>query len=210
MPLLERLIGLETEYAIRFRPREGLDKSPSRFHLYQALIARVGRHVLTAPAKHFKEGVFLANGGAIWFETERPAAGGGLIEGATPECRGPREVLRYQRAQDQLLSQCAHLSDVDGHLSLVKNDRDAQRSCLRGSGELRTSAGQLRIVVDMAFGSRAPHPTSAADVAEHRIDDRWDSGLSGDCRTDLSPLAATGGSSASVGSGFVRPGPGGG
>ncbi len=126
VPLLERLIGLETEYAIRFRPREGLDKPPARFHLYQALIARVGQHVLTAPAKHFKEGVFLANGGAIWFEAERPAAGGGLIEGATPECRGPREVLRYQRAQDQLLSQCAHLSEVDGHLSLVKNDRDAR------------------------------------------------------------------------------------
>ncbi len=119
-------MGLETEYAIRFRPREGLGPAPSRFHLYQAVIARVGQHVLTAPARHFKEGVFLANGGAVWFEAERPAAGGGLIEGATPECRGPREVLRYQRAQDQLLGQCAHLSKVDGHLSLIKNDRDAR------------------------------------------------------------------------------------
>ena len=125
VPILDRLIGLETEYAIRFRPREGCDSPPSRFHLYQALIARVRQHVLTAPAKHFKEGVFLANGGAIWFEAERPAAGGGLIEGATPECRSPREVLRYQRAQDQLLGQCARLADVHGDLSLVKNDRDS-------------------------------------------------------------------------------------
>jgi proteasome accessory factor A len=125
VPILDRLVGLETEYAIRFRPRDGADNPPSRFHLYQALVARVKQHVLTAPAKHFKEGVFLANGGAIWFEAERPAAGGGLVEGATPECRGPREALRFQRAQDQLLSQCARLADVEGHLSLVKNDRDA-------------------------------------------------------------------------------------
>ncbi len=126
VPIFERLVGLETEYAIRFRPREEGDSAPTRFHLYQALIARVKQHVLTAPAKHFKEGVFLANGGAIWFEAERPAAGGGLIEGATPECRGPREVLRYQRAQDQLLGQCARLADVSGKFSLVKNDRDAE------------------------------------------------------------------------------------
>lgn len=123
--ILDRLIGLETEYAIRFQLPEGNGSIPSRFQLYQALIARVKRHVLTAPARHFKEGVFLANGGAIWFEAERPAAGGGLIEGATPECRGPRELLRYQRAQDQLLGQCARLAEVNGSLSLIKNDRDA-------------------------------------------------------------------------------------
>lgn len=125
MPILDRLVGLETEYAIRFRPREGADTPPSRFQLYQALVARVQQHVLTAPAKHFKEGMFLANGGAVWFEAERPAAGGGLIEGATPECRGPLEVLRYQRAQDQLLGQSARLAKVDGEMSLVKNDRDS-------------------------------------------------------------------------------------
>ena len=124
VPALDRLIGLETEYALRFRPHQDATESPSRFHLYQAVVDRVRQHVLTVPAQHFKEGVFLANGGAVWFEAERPAAGGGLIEGATPECRGPREVLRYQRAQDQLLGQCARLSKVAGSLSLIKNDRD--------------------------------------------------------------------------------------
>ncbi|MHB8971807.1 MAG: proteasome accessory factor PafA2 family protein [Pirellulaceae bacterium] len=126
MPILDRLVGLETEYAIRFHPRDGAATSPGRFQLYQALVARLKRHVLTAPAKHFKQGVFLANGGAVWFEAERPAAGGGLVEGATPECRGPLEVVRFQRAQDQLLSQCARLADVDGLFSLIKNDRDGQ------------------------------------------------------------------------------------
>jgi Pup amidohydrolase len=123
--ILDRLVGLETEYAIRFHPREEGTASPSRFHLYQALIARLKRHVLTAPARHIKEGVFLANGGAVWFETDRPAGGGGLIEGSTPECRGPLQVVRYQRAQDQLLSQCARLADVEGDFTLIKNDRDA-------------------------------------------------------------------------------------
>lgn len=126
MTILDRLVGLETEYAIRFQPRDESVAPPSRFQLYQALIARLKRHVLTAPARHVKEGVFLANGGAVWFETDRPAGGGGLIEGSTPECRGPLQVVRYQRAQDQLLSQCARLADVEGELSLVKNDRDAR------------------------------------------------------------------------------------
>jgi len=56
--ILDRLVGLETEYAIRFHPREEGAPSPSRFHLYQALIARLKRHVLTAPARHIKEGLF--------------------------------------------------------------------------------------------------------------------------------------------------------
>lgn len=31
--------------------------------------------------------------GGAWFETERPAVGGGLVEGSTPECRSPRQLL---------------------------------------------------------------------------------------------------------------------
>lgn len=124
MSALDRLVGLETEYAIRFRPAEGLADPPTRYQLYLALVARVKRHVPTARARHFKEGLFLANGGAVWFEGERPAAGSGLIEASTPECRGPLEAVRYQRAMDQLLSQCARMAEVDGLMSLVKNDRD--------------------------------------------------------------------------------------
>lgn len=123
--ILDRLMGLETEYAIRFHAPEQSGVSPSRFQLYRALIARLRRHVPAVPASHFKEGMFLANGGAVWFETERPASGGGLIEGATPECRGPGELLRYQRAQDHLLGQSAGLANVEGRFSLIKNDRDA-------------------------------------------------------------------------------------
>ena len=84
----------------------------------------IGRRTIVAPARHAKEGSFLGNGGAVWFETERPAAGGGLIEGATPECRGPRQVIAYQQAQDATLGESA--SQVRGPIQfrLIKNDRD--------------------------------------------------------------------------------------
>ena len=71
-----------------------------------------------------KEGVFHAAGGAVWFETERPALGGGLIEGSTPECRSPRQLLAWQRAQDEMLAEAAETA-FGGAVRLIKNDRDA-------------------------------------------------------------------------------------
>ena len=90
--MFQRLLGLETEYAIRSSSQLATSRR-SKFRLYELLVAALHRRVPTVVAKHFKEGVFTAYGGAVWFEAERPAAGGGLIEGATPECRGPREAV---------------------------------------------------------------------------------------------------------------------
>lgn len=118
--VFQRLLGLETEYAIRSSSDLATSRL-SKFRLYESLVAALHRRVPTVAAKHFKEGVFTANGGAVWFEAERPAAGGGLIEGATPECRSPREAVTYQRAQDQLLAAAA----ADRDFQLIKNDRDA-------------------------------------------------------------------------------------
>lgn len=124
--IFDRLVGLETEYAMRFHPANSFARKPAKFRLYLSLIAALRERVLTVRAKHFKEGVFIANGGAVWFETERIASDGGLVEGATPECRGPRQVLAYQRAQDELLSQAARAAPVDGELRLIKNCRDSR------------------------------------------------------------------------------------
>lgn len=124
--IFDRLVGLETEYAIRFRPADPTAPYLSRFRVYEAILAALKRRTLSVRARHFKEGVFLANGGAVWFEAERPAAGGGLIEGATPECRGPREVVAYQRAQDRLLAAAAQTDALPGQARLIKNDRDAR------------------------------------------------------------------------------------
>jgi proteasome accessory factor A len=119
--LFQRLAGLETEYALRLPKRRD---ELSRFTLYQKVIARIGLRVLSVEAQHFKEGVFTANGGAIWFDAERPAAGAGVLEGATPECRDPATLLLYQRAQDQLLGEAA--AATPNPFFLIKNDRDSE------------------------------------------------------------------------------------
>jgi proteasome accessory factor A len=48
----------------------------------------------------------------------------GLVEGSTPECRGPRQLLLYQRAQDVLLSRAAAGGGDDGDAVLLKSNHD--------------------------------------------------------------------------------------
>jgi Pup amidohydrolase len=126
--VLDRLVGLETEYAIRYHPASGTTAPLGRFQLYKSLIAALRQRTIVVPAQHFKEGVFTATGGAVWFESERPSSGAGLIEGATPECRGARQVIAYQRAQDRMLAESAGAAPVEGEFRLIKNDRDAQNN----------------------------------------------------------------------------------
>ncbi|MEK6235306.1 MAG: proteasome accessory factor PafA2 family protein, partial [Planctomycetales bacterium] len=122
--ILDRLVGLETEYAVRFHPEDGARRIPHE-QLYRLLLDELGRQVPTVEANHFKEGVFTANGGAVWFERVRQAPFSGLIEGSTPECRGPRQIQLYQRAQDQMLGDAARRAVDLGEFTLLKNDRDA-------------------------------------------------------------------------------------
>ncbi|GIW91418.1 MAG: hypothetical protein KatS3mg109_1850 [Pirellulaceae bacterium] len=121
--MLDRLAGLETEYAIRFAEAD-CRTGESRFGLYQRLTERLRQVIPLARAYHFKDGWFLANGGAVWFEADRPASGAGLVEVSTPECRGPEKLLCYQRALDVLVSRAASSSAGAGPFWLVKNDRD--------------------------------------------------------------------------------------
>jgi hypothetical protein len=121
--VFQRLVGLETEYALVV-PAVVRNRHASRYAIFNELVATLRQKIPCARARNMKEGVFHAAGGAIWFETERPASGGGLIEGSTPECRSPRQVLAWQRAQDELLSEAAN--DAFGSaVRLIKNDRDA-------------------------------------------------------------------------------------
>lgn len=125
-PIFDRLVGLETEYAIRFRPGVSTRSRPAKCRFFAALVTCLERLTPTVAAKHFKEGQFLANGGAVWFETPDYTRDAGLIEGSSPECRGARQVVSYQRAQDRLLSQAAGQADMDGEFSLVKNSGDSR------------------------------------------------------------------------------------
>ena len=95
VPLFDRIVGLETEYAIRFHPNDPAAPKPSDYRLYQLVVRELSQRVLAVQAHHLKEGVFIANGGAIWFERVRYTGDIGLIESATPECRGPRQALTY-------------------------------------------------------------------------------------------------------------------
>src|SRR5438128_9988277 len=108
--MLERLVGLETEYVLRFRP-QGQDRRrvPNRV-LFERLLSRLRAEVPVVSAIVGQNCWFLGNGGGLRYEflpyyQLLPAAG--FIEGATPECRGPSALLRHQRAQDVLLSRHA-------------------------------------------------------------------------------------------------------
>ena len=121
--VFQRLVGLETEYALLAPALSGKSR-PNRHAIFCDLVTALRTRIPCARARNMKEGVFHAAGGAVWFETERPAHGGGLIEGSTPECRSPRQVLIWQRAQDEMLAEAAEMA-FGSTVRLIKNDRDA-------------------------------------------------------------------------------------
>lgn len=125
----KRPIGLETEYAIRFSPRAGIDH-PGNHVVFDALQKAIEQIVATEPGDradtnfHF----FAENGGSFYYEYLPSAFTGGLLEGATPECYGPSELLLYQKAQETILIRA--IPDVErklgGSIGLIKNCRDAK------------------------------------------------------------------------------------
>ncbi|MCB9684120.1 MAG: proteasome accessory factor PafA2 family protein [Alphaproteobacteria bacterium] len=131
-PAVGRLLGTETEYAIRFRPDEGV-AHPGNQVLFEAIRAAVERRVLTRPCSNLLEAVLTENGGCLYYEFDASAPDGGLVEGGTPECVAPRQLLVYQKAQDQLLTEATRDAESElrdrglaGELRLLKNCRDAQ------------------------------------------------------------------------------------
>jgi proteasome accessory factor A len=128
--MLDRLVGLETEYVLRFHPRERGGRRIPNVALFARLLQRLRVRVPLVAALVGENSWFLGNGGGLRFErlpfyNLLPASG--FVEGATPECRGPKDVLRYQRAQDALLSQQAAASgEGDGDVALLKASHDGQ------------------------------------------------------------------------------------
>lgn len=130
--MFDRLIGMETEYALRFHPRPASGERIANADLFRRLLDHLRSKLPIAPSLTI-EGFsphtwFLANGGGVRFERIlffsflRRA---GLVEGMTPECRGPLQLLTHQRAQDVLLSEAAAASAGDsGDATLLKNNCD--------------------------------------------------------------------------------------
>ena len=129
MKILDRLAGLETEYVIRFHPDAATaarTKRPHNRSLFDLVIGELRRVLPALPAMPGKPGFFLANGGAVWYEHARHTYNAALLEGSTPECRGPRQLLAYQRAQDALFATAARDVSIEaGDVTLCKSDRDA-------------------------------------------------------------------------------------
>lgn len=154
--MLTRLAGLETEYAVRFSPapRARDDDAPARLDdaspprdddddaldaptgemIYDALAGAIGELVYVRPGRRrlLHKQIFTQYGGSFYHEAMPSNIDGGVIEGGTPECRGPSQLLLYQRAQDDLLVRALPLAAErlarlghPGELGLLKNCRDA-------------------------------------------------------------------------------------
>src|SRR5438477_425774 len=121
--MFDRLVGLETEYALRFHPHLPDGRRVPNSELFARLVQRLKSRLPVVSAIVAQHGWFLANGGGLKFEYlpfYEPLPAAGLVEGASPECRGPRDLLRYSRAQDILLSrEIAASGAADGEAALL-------------------------------------------------------------------------------------------
>lgn len=135
--MLSRLLGVETEYAIRYSPSDESSVRPSNELIFRAVADAVRRIVTTHPGERGGDPgrgqIFTQNGGALYYEVLPHALSGGLLEASTPECRGPSQLLLYQKAQESLLLQALPIAEAkvraagwDGELGLIKNCRDAE------------------------------------------------------------------------------------
>ncbi len=123
-------MGQETEYAIRFSSEK---RRPGHDLVYEVLAKIIGARVRTEPGMYAgRPQIFTQNGGAFHYEYYPYCTDGGLIEGATPECLSPAQLLLYQKAQEALLREAIpeaekRLSQLGypGKLGLLKNCRDA-------------------------------------------------------------------------------------
>lgn len=131
--LLDRLLGLETEYAIRWSSDAGGER-PAHDLVHATLTGVIATRQATREGTRtsLHQQLFLENGGAIYYEFLPSAPNAGLIEASTPECRGPSELLLYQKAQEQILldalpktNELLRAQGYAGELGLLKNCRDA-------------------------------------------------------------------------------------
>ncbi|TWU44908.1 Depupylase [Novipirellula aureliae] len=128
-PLVTRLMGMETEYATLCADPQKIDSDelpPSGF-VYDQICEAIRRDQPTAKGLFDNEQLFLANGGAVSFESHplMHTQPGGLIEVATPEVRSPEELLACQRSIDQLVADATADSETSFDIRVLKNSSDA-------------------------------------------------------------------------------------
>jgi Pup amidohydrolase len=131
-----RLIGLETEFCIRHSSPAGSRQPLTNRQICEAILQGIGSVVATLPG----EGTgwpcirsFAQNGGAFSYEASLRGLDHGLLESATPECRGAAQVLLYQRAQEAIILRAVARAAPwlthhgrAGDIAVVKNCLDAE------------------------------------------------------------------------------------
>jgi hypothetical protein len=164
--MFDRLLGLETEYAIRWtsdvgrrRPAHDLVHTALGIVIASRMAAREG----TRTSLH--QQLFLENGGAIYYEFLPRAPSEGLIEASTPECRGPSELLLYQKAQERMLiealpgaNELLRSQGYFGELGLLKNCRDALGNVYgaQENYEVELASGPALLVYRIVLASLLP------------------------------------------------------
>ncbi|BBM84743.1 hypothetical protein UABAM_03104 [Candidatus Uabimicrobium amorphum] len=133
-------MGLETEYAIRFTPSKYFKKRrPDHTVVFFAMKEAISRIVKTCEGEGLiaaqKKSFFVQNGGAFCYEHLPYAIEDGLLEGQTPECCTPLQLIRYQQAQDFLIAKAIPIADeileyqgFHGTLAFLKNCKDAKQN----------------------------------------------------------------------------------
>ena len=92
-PILSRLMGVETEYAIRCKQNATTSGTVLDF---DRLAISLGYETPIAPSFRNPYRLFLANGGCVSLETGSSTnLNHAMLESATPECHSPRELLCY-------------------------------------------------------------------------------------------------------------------
>lgn len=144
-PLLSRLLGLETEYALYLDTKQSDLPFPMQ-DWFAHVVAMLSKQGPVVPSRRDEQTYFMANGGNVSFETNSLEKDGrGFLEGATPECTSPLSLLTYQMMQDQLFSETTQTVFGEIDAKLLKNSCDA-------SGRLHGQ--QENYEVDVASGWR--------------------------------------------------------
>ncbi len=121
--VLERLIGLETEYGL-LRDQDGSQLDVGK--LFDSIRIWFAAKTSIAPSLYDEKRFFTANGGCIGIEPSQTGdVDQGMVEGATPECRSPLQLVTYQSAQDQMLAECLFDIDAQRSMAWIKNSGDA-------------------------------------------------------------------------------------
>lgn len=133
----ERVLGIETEYAVIYHPGRMDRERPSKLALYRRFEAALRGRVRSLPNAFSplrgKGGRFLENGATFHYEATAEEYEDGLIEMASPECRDPYTLIRFERAKDELVEELAdevnrelELAGYSGRVRVGKNNVDSQ------------------------------------------------------------------------------------